>query len=203
VILSDVDYELFLAMCSDPLLYLYVLTCGETGARCESEVLRLRWEDIDHDGRFLKIVSGRDGHRTKTGKSRWVPMTPRIAEALRSHVEERRAGARSPWVFHHTRTRRHHKKGDRIKSMRGAWKTAARRATVPNGFHLHDLRHRRVTTWLAEGKNPVHVMEAIGHSDLRTTMAYAHLAREHLRSLVTEAGADPTGDSPASQAGHG
>ncbi len=28
----------------------------------------------------------------------------------------------------------------------------------------------RVTTWLAEGKNPVHVKEALGHADLATTM---------------------------------
>lgn len=50
--------------------------------------------------------------------------------------------------------------------------------------HEHDLRHRRVTTWLAEVANPVHVKEAVGHSDLRTTMGYTHLAREHLKSLV-------------------
>jgi site-specific recombinase XerD len=37
----------------------------------------------------------------------------------------------------------------------------------------------------------VHVKEAVGHSDLRTTMAYTHLAREHLRSLV---------DAPVTQA---
>jgi site-specific recombinase XerD len=28
------------------------------------------------------------------------------------------------------------------------------------------------------------VKEALGHSDLRTTMGYTHLAREHLRSLT-------------------
>jgi site-specific recombinase XerD len=39
---------------------------------------------------------------------------------------------------------------------------------------------------MAEGKNPVHVKEAVGHADLRTTMAYTHLAREHLRGLVDE-----------------
>jgi site-specific recombinase XerD len=32
----------------------------------------------------------------------------------------------------------------------------------------------------------VKVKEAVGHSDLRTTMSYTHLAREHLRSLVAE-----------------
>ncbi len=53
-------------------------------------------------------------------------------------------------------------------------------------FNQHDLRHRRVTTWLAEGKNPVHVKEAMGHADLATTMGYTHLAKEHLRSLVEQ-----------------
>lgn len=45
---------------------------------------------------------------------------------------------------------------------------------------------RRATTRLAEGKNAVHVKEALGHSDLRTTTGYTHLAREHLRSLVDD-----------------
>jgi hypothetical protein len=42
-----------------------------------------------------------------------------------------------------------------------------------------------VTTWLAEGKNPVNVKEAVGHHALATTMGYTHLAREHLKALVT------------------
>lgn len=45
-------------------------------------------------------------------------------------------------------------------------------STLPRGerlpklgdFRPHDLRHRRVTTWLAGEKNPVHVKEAMGHS---------------------------------------
>ena len=37
---------------------------------------------------------------------------------------------------------------------------------------------------MAEGKNPVHVKEALGHADLATTMGYTHLAKEHLRALV-------------------
>ncbi len=41
-------------------------------------------------------------------------------------------------------------------------------------------------TWLAEGKNPVHVKEAMGHADLATTMGYTHLAKEHLRALVEQ-----------------
>lgn len=35
-------------------------------------------------------------------------------------------------------------------------------AKLPEGFRVHDLRHRRVTTWVAEGKNPVHVKDPAG-----------------------------------------
>jgi site-specific recombinase XerD len=93
-------------------------------------------------------------------------------------------GVRSPWVLHHTRDRRHYKAGQRVRSFRRAFGTAAKTAKLPTGFHQHDLRHRRVTTWLGEGKNPVHVKEAMGHSDLRVTMGYTHLSREHLKALV-------------------
>jgi hypothetical protein len=40
------------------------------------------------------------------------------------------------------------------------------------------------TEWPPEGKSPVLVKEAMGHSDIRTTMGYTHLAKEHLRALV-------------------
>ena len=68
--------------------------------------------------------------------------------------------------------------------MRGAFDSAVARAKLPDGFRRHDLRHRRVTTWLAAGADVTKVKEAVGHSDLRTTMGYTHLSREHLRSLV-------------------
>ncbi len=32
----------------------------------------------------------------------------------------------------------------------------------------------------------VNQKEAVGHADLRTTMAYTHLAKEHLRSLADQ-----------------
>src|SRR5581483_2367954 len=50
-------------------------------------------------------------------------------------------------------------------------------------FRQHDLRHRRVTVWLAEEKSAALVQEAMGHSDLRTTLGYSHLARTHLKAL--------------------
>jgi site-specific recombinase XerD len=94
-------------------------------------------------------------------------------------------GTRSPHVFHHERTRRHHRAGAPIRSFRRAFQNAQKAAGISTEFHPHDLRHRRVTTWLAEGRDVVHAKEAVGHADLRTTMGYTHLAREHLKSLVS------------------
>jgi len=186
VILSDAEYQKLLEQCDEAVLRLYVLVLGETGARDESEALWIRWEDVDLDGAFLRIASGRNGHRTKSGKDRWTPMTPVLVAAMRAHFAAHRLTGRSEWVFHHQRTRRHHTEGDRIKSLRVAVRAAADRAKVPAAWHLHDLRHRRVTTWIAQGKDVVKVKEAVGHSDLKTTMGYTHLAREHLRELVDE-----------------
>lgn len=65
------------------------------------------------------------------------------------------------------------------------------RANLPTGFRQHDLRHRRVTTWLAQGKSPALVQQAMGHSDVKTTMGYYRFLPEHLRSLVDEVSAAP------------
>lgn len=198
VILSDAQFEALLQAAAEarqPMLRTYILALNDLGARSESEVLHLRWEDIDLKDGFVRIVSDRKrrGHTTKGRRSREVPLTPRFRTALAEHQAlyrlARYDGKRSEWVFHHTVTRRHHKAGERIKSMRAAFNNAARRAGLPDGFVQHDLRHRRVTTWIAAGKDIAKVQAAVGHADIRTTLGYTHLVREHLRSLVEDSNA--------------
>ena len=128
------------------------------------------------DEGFLWVASGRDGHRTKSEKERWVPLTSRLRRALQEHAArfhlQSYHGEQSPWVFHLTRGPR---KGHRAREYRTVIETAAERVKLPEQW----LRHRRVTTWLAQGKNSVHVKEAMGHSTIQVTMGYPHLAREH------------------------
>ena len=200
VILSADQYEALLLECEQtgPILHLYTLFLGETGARAYSEALHLQWEDVDLEDRYVRLVSGRDGHRLKSGKSRWTPMTPRLRQAMREHFAAFRFaaydGCRSPWVFHHSQSRVPvFNAGDRIKDLRSGFDKAVKRAGLPNGFRRHDLRHRRVTTWLAEGKSAVIVQKAMGHSDLQTTMGYAHLVKEDLRCLVDDGSEETVG----------
>ena len=46
------------------MLHTYVLTLGETGVRCDSEALWLRWEDIDFERGLLTVESVRKGRIT-------------------------------------------------------------------------------------------------------------------------------------------
>ena len=174
------------------MLHLYILLLADTGVRSGAEALQLRWEDVDLAGGFLHVKSA-PGRRTKSGRSRHVPLTARLRKALQEHASLYRmatygpdGGARSPFVFHYVTTSRTAVAESRCTTMRAAFERVARAAKMPPGFRAHDLRHRRVTTWLADGKNPVHVKEAVGHASLATTMGYTHLLPEHLRSLVEE-----------------
>lgn len=94
--LNDAQYEQLVAAWDDPMLRMYVTILGETGSRCNSEALHLGWEDVetgidpvegvrvqrrlsamavytDHGGDRRPVHQR--GHRTKSGKSRYVPMT--------------------------------------------------------------------------------------------------------------------------------
>lgn len=195
-ILTDAQLEALLkAAAPRPMLHTFITLLAETGVRAYSEALQLQWTDVDLAGGFLNLRS-EPGQRTKSGKARSVPLTARLKATLREHAARFRLamydGVRSPFVFHHPSTTRSAVAGARITSFRESFDHAAETAKLPDAFRPHDLRHRRVTTWLADGKNPVHVKEAMGHASLATTMGYTHLLPEHLRALVEEQGGAPT-----------
>jgi integrase len=162
-----------------PMLSLYTLLLAEAGLRCESEALWLRWEDFDLDRLRINVVSGRDGHFTKSRKSRKVPMTGPLPDAIREHIRRFQQteyhGQRSPWVFHHEITRAKHTAGNRIHTLRPSFQSAAKRAGLPSGFRQHDLRHRRATIWLREGFNNAAVQKIMGHSTGKILERYTHL----------------------------
>lgn len=204
-ILDADQFELLLAACEGrPMLATYVLTLWEAGLRCDSECLWLRWADIDLEGGFLTVHGARKGTRTKSGKARVVPLTVRLRSALQEHAAMYRMqvykGQRSEWLFHHTtaradqhggeeseaRKRGARPAGSRINCLRHGFDKALERAGLPTEVRQHDLRHARVTRWLAEG-NPIHlVRQAMGHSTVRVTEGYLHLVPQHLRQLVEE-----------------
>lgn len=193
VILSPEQYDRLVTACQDDrfrpsLLALYVITLAETGARSKSEALWLQWDDINFEQEGVWIAGRRGEHRNKTGKGHWAAMTPRLKQAMQDHFRQYRfnqyKGQPTPWVFHHPDSRWGHHAGERIGDMYNGVKAAARRAKLPSSFVVHDLRHTRITSWLADGESAVMVQQAVGHSDLKTTMGYySHVPGGHLATL--------------------
>ena len=141
----------------------------ETGMR-RSELLGLRWADIDLDQGLARIVL------SKNGKPRTVPLTPRAVDLLRS-IE--RASARilpmSP------------------NGLRLAWARLCRRAKVVD-LHFHDLRHEAISHFFELGLSLPEVALISGHSDPRMLMRYTHIQCKSVRDkLASISSAPPVG----------
>ena len=58
-------------------------------------------------------------------------------------------------------------------------------------MRFHDLRHTFISHLVMAGVDLTTVQKLAGHRDIKTTMRYAHLAPDHLRSAAEKI--DPDG----------
>ena len=146
-----------------------------TGCRL-TEVLTLRWEDIDRKTGEIRL---RDG---KTG-ARMVVLTP---AALRVLTEMRRV-LRSPWVFTGNTPDRH------LASLSKPWLRVRARAGIED-VRIHDLRHSYASRALALGEGLTMIGRLLGHTDVGSTARYAHLSREAEQVAVNRVGGSIAAD---------
>jgi integrase/recombinase XerD len=62
----------------------------------------------------------------------------------------------------------------------------ARKAGIEKGKSFHSLRHTYALTTLLQTDNITLVKEALGHSDISTTMMYLKFPQDYLKSVLTE-----------------
>ena len=171
------DYERLVeaAKAREPNAYLIVLLGGEAGLRC-GEIIALEWGDVDLGKRQLCVQRSEwRGHVTtpKGGRLRYVPMTARLAAALRDHrhlqaarVICRRDG--SPLTQDMV--------GDHVQR-------AARRALLSTSG-VHRLRHTFCSHLAMRGAPARAIQELAGHQDLTTTQRYMHLSPAAIEGAI-------------------
>ena len=86
----------------------------------------------------------------------------------------------SPWVFVHSNP---HWKGQRIHSVKKAFAAACKRAQLED-CTPHTLRHTCASWMVMAGRPLMEVRDILGHSTVKMTERYAHLAPENLRNAV-------------------
>jgi integrase len=123
----------------------------ETAMR-RSELLSIRWEDVDLDRRSIYL------DKTKNGLSRTVPLSPRALQALQS-MQQATIGP----VFTLA-----------ASSVSQAFQRAVERAGLDH-VRFHDLRHEATSRLFERGLNVIEVARITGHLTLSMLDRYTHL----------------------------
>lgn len=145
-----------------PMLKYVVAMLLLTGAR-KNEVLQAKWPDFDFKNRIWLIEFN------KTGKPRYVPLSEGAVDLLLSLP--RVDGCDYP--FANPKTKKP------FVQIFWAWDTARKKAGMPD-LRIHDLRHSFASFLVNSGRSLYEVQKLLGHSQIKTTQRYAHLAQDTL-----------------------
>jgi integrase len=157
----------------DARTHLIALLGGE-GLRC-GEMIALEWADVDLAKRQVCIQrSDWNGQVTspKGGRLRYVPLTLRLAAALREHRH-----LRGKLVLSED-------DGGALTRQKVQYrvKRAAGKANVVDGVHV--LRHTFCSHLAMRGAPARAIQELAGHSELGTTQRYMHLSPAALDAAI-------------------
>jgi integrase len=172
-----------------PALACYLMLAVATGAR-RSELIALRWTDVDLDTATVSIergiVLGPDGlveKGTKTHSARRVSLDAGTAEAVADHRDRmmnraamcRVVPAANAFVFSNTADGSAPWFPD---SVSRSFKRLCEKEGMP-GVRLHDLRHFVATQLLSAGVDVRTVAGRLGHRNAATTLnVYAHFVEQ-------------------------
>lgn len=143
-----------------------------TGCR-RDEMLRLEWRRVDLKQNLIHL----EGGNTKSGRRRSVPLNQEARQALLNLARFRAEYCPdSSWVFAH-------KDGTRVQSVKRSFTTACKEVGIEN-FRVHDLRHTCASWLVTAGQALPAIRDLLGHSTIKMTERYAHLAPENVRLAV-------------------
>lgn len=183
---------------------LSIMLMLETGLS-RSELLGLRWEDIDEENRCIRVTQGlvvyhdvdedkqvlsSDGLKNKFRK-RAVPIAD---DALWSRITQAprtvKAGGRkipTEYVVHSPEGKPYNPNNWVNRVFRPFMRRLHREHPDIPELSPHELRHTRATLWIAQGIDPYMVARLLGHSDLKMlTKIYDHTSTETLRKALLE-----------------
>ena len=144
-----------------------MLMALHTGFRM-STLLNLKWEDVRDGMIFYRVKDSSYEHGRPVAKK----ITPSMLEVLNALPKV------NAYLFTYN--------GERIKSVKKAWKRAVERAGVPYKS-FHTLRHTHGTWLYAYTKDLKLVQESLDHKNQKTTERYVHTVDNGLTQIYERA----------------
>jgi integrase/recombinase XerD len=133
-----------------------------------NELRNLRWADVDLLDGVLRV----EDSKTEEG-IRSIALSPTLVSALERHYQRTAFKGEGEFVF--CRLERGTRYSEKVfaEQFRVALTTAGITDYVRP---FHDLRHTALTNEAASGSSPIALMTKAGHTDMKTTRIYLHLA---------------------------
>jgi len=171
----------------------------DTGARI-SELLGIRLCDLKLDKTPTVRLYG------KGRKLRTVPLMKNTVEHLKRYIDEFHTGrsilSEDPLFYVERRGRRNPMCDDTVRLFMNQYAAKARefRKDVPEKVHPHLWRHTRAMHLYQHGMDLTLISQWLGHSQLETTLVYAHADTEAKRQAIEKAmGVDSAGSENAAR----
>jgi integrase len=146
-----------------------VLLAMNTGLR-RGELFLLSWKNLNLSTAMLTVQAS----TAKSSRTRHVPLNTEALSVLRAWKTAQ--ADTSGLVFPG-------KDGGPFDNINRSW-NAVRAAAELDDFTFHDLRHHFASRLVMAGVDLNTVRELLGHSDIKMTLRYAHLAPEHKAAAV-------------------
>ena len=146
----------------------------DTGGRL-SEAAHLTWRDVELDRKPRGVVKFME---TKSGLPRSVPLTRRVEQMLSRLKQCCPEGEQRVFLHRQTGPKQGQaRKAKPFSRPHRAFYSACDRAGITD-FRIHDTRHTFASRLVMKGVPLLEVSKLLGHSSLRMTMRYTHLAPE-------------------------
>ncbi len=133
------------------------------------EVANLRVEDIDSKNMRIFVREG------KGNKERYTILPKQSLEMLRRYWSQYRQHRRRGRIFLSESG-----KAITVGVIREHFRKYRRKAKINEKATVHTLRHNFATDLIERGATLIQVKELLGHSNIRSTMAYVHVANIEL-----------------------
>ena len=163
-ILSDKELDVFFNACDNYMYKTIFMMIYGSGLRI-SEATNLRVEDIDSENMRLFVRNG------KGERERYTVLPKTSLEMLRICYKMYQPNHPEGYMFLN-------REGNPLKAerLRVFFRRYRRKAGISEDFIVHSLRHAFATRLVEEGIPLVQIKELLGHSCIRSTMTYVHVA---------------------------
>jgi len=168
VFITEEEFSKLIEIETNPLAKSAYIIAFYSGCRI-SELLNIRWEDVDLINNKL-CIRNHQYHTTKSMLQRDIPIHPKVKEVIENLPHKNELILQG----HYNRRR-----------LSGKFKEIVRRCKgINQDMKFHGLRHSFASNLVRKGISLFIVQQLLGHSDSSITQIYSHLRNESLNEAI-------------------